>query len=46
MITKTNLTIITNGKRINVFTASEIKKHSLKAKFLTSLNNILITLKN
>ena len=41
MVTRTNLTIIKNGKRINVFTASEIKKHTLKAKFLTSLNNLL-----
>ena len=46
MVTSTNLTIIKEGKRINVYTPSEIKKHSLKAKFLTSLNNILITLKN
>ena len=41
MVTSTNLTIIKEGKRINVYTASEIKKHSLKAKFLTSLNNLL-----
>ena len=44
MITKTNLTIIKEGKRINVYTASEIKNHSLKAKFLTSLNKIITNL--
>ena len=44
MVTSTNLTIIQDGKRINVFTPSEIKKHTLKAKFLTSLNKIITNL--
>ena len=44
MVTSTKLTIIKTGKRINVYTANEIKKHSLKAKFLTSLNKIITNL--
>lgn len=46
MITKTNLTIIQEGKRINVYTQEEIKNLTLKNRLLTTLNNIINTLKN
>ena len=43
MITKTNLTIIHDGKRINVYTLEELKNTNLKNRFLTSLDNLLKT---
>ena len=46
MVTKTNLTIILDGKKVNVYTPSEIKNLTLKNRFTTQLNRIIHTLKN